>query len=222
MPDIFENMVALVKKEIPNFEVKYKNESLSSKILGILVWLFNRHYMTRYTTTRYPCVYFPSRKFVKESPSRAVKILAHEFVHLVDRKRCGFWFTLSYGLPQIAALVFLLIPAIVAFVQPWWVALLTAIPAAVCLLPLPAYWRMKWEMRGYAMNVAIDYWHYGSVQVSTLAWIATHFTGWDYYKMWPFKKNVMDRLSDVVDEIKQNQVGYPFREVKQFVKNQWK
>lgn len=222
MPDIFENMVALVKKEIPDFEIRYKNESLSSKILGVLVWLFNRHYMTRYTTTRYPRVYFPNRKFVEESPSRAVKILAHEFVHLVDRKRRGVWFSISYALPQLAALLFLLVPIIVAFVQPWWVALLTAIPAVLCATPLPAYWRMQWELRGYAMNMAINYWRYGSVRAETMEWVRDRFTGWDYYKMWPFRDNMSERITETVQRISKNQLGSPYFEVKHFVKNQWK
>lgn len=222
MPDIFENMVALVNKEIPGFEIRYKNESLSSKIIGILVWIFNRNYMTRYTTTRYPCVYFPSRKFVEKDPSRAAKILAHEFVHLVDRKRRGVWFSISYALPQLAALLFLLIPVIVAFVQPWWVALLTAIPAVLCATPLPAYWRMQWELRGYTMNMAINHWRYGSVHASTMAWIRDQFTGWAYYKMWPFKDDMSKRISEAVQRISNNQLGSPYFEVKHIVKTQWK
>lgn len=220
MPDIFENMVALVKKEIPGFEVRYKNEHLSSKVLGVLAWIFNRRYMTDYTTTRYPHVYFPSRDFVKKSPTTAVKILAHELVHLVDRKRKGIWFSLSYALPQLAALVFLLVPITVAFVQPWWVALLTAIPALVCATPLPAYWRMQAELRGYSMSMAVNFWRYGSVTDDTMKWIAEEFTGWSYYKMWPYEKDMTRRLAEALSRIEKNQLGSPYFEVRKFVKEQ--
>lgn len=217
MSTIFDTAVSRVRSHIPNFAVRYKDECWSSKVIGALAWVFNRKYMTNYTTTRYPRVYFPSRKFVEDNPKNAVKILAHEFVHLWDRKQRGLWFSLSYVLPQVLALFLLLIPVVGAFFWPWWTTLLSALPAAVCLLPLPAYWRMKWELRGYAMTMAMNLWRYGSVQEWTITWIVKEFTGWPYYKMWPFKVDMTKRVRKAVEDVSNARLGEPFHVMKAFV-----
>jgi hypothetical protein len=201
--NLFDRGVQLVKQTIPGFEIRYKNEAWSSKVIAALVWLFNRDYLTRYTTTRYPRVYFPSKKFVSDSPTTAFKILMHEFVHLWDRKTQGwFRFTIGYAFPQILAVVFLLI-LVGALVAPTpgpaaWIKWLSvgigAVGFFVSVLPLPASWRTRAELRGYAMNLAVNFWRYGSINNSTLEWIVEHFTGWPYFKMWPYENDARRRL----------------------------
>jgi len=218
MANLFEAAVERVTVHIPKFEVRYKNESWSSKVIAVLVWLFNRNYMRTYTTTRYPRVYFPTREFVTNDPKRAVKILAHEFVHLWDRKTKGVWFTISYALPQLFLFLAILIAIVTSFFLPWWVTVACSVLCVLCVLPLPAYWRMEWELRGYTMNLAVNFWRYGSINPSTVEWIAKQFTGWGYYKMWPFKADMLRRLENATDEIKAGHLGWPFPEIKQFVR----
>lgn len=217
MSSLFEAAVTQVGKSIPDFEIRYKDESWSSKVIAALVWLFNRNYMKSYTTTRYPRVYFPSRKYVEENPKRAVKILAHEFVHLWDRKQKGVWFSFSYALPQLLALILLVVPVMLSFFCSWWVAALAALPVFLFALPIPAYWRMRWECRGYTMNAAMNFWRYGSITDSTIEWVVEEFTGWAYYKMWPFKKSMTRRYKKAVEEIKTGDLDRPFQTMKQFV-----
>lgn len=209
----FEQGVALVKQHIPKFEIRYKNEHLSSKILGVLCWLFNRKYMTHYTTTRYPYVYFPNRKFVESNKSNAYKILMHEFVHLWDIKHQGIWHNILYGIPQVIALVLLggFIASGFLGMEYWWVLLTIAIPMLYCAAPTPAYWRMKSELRGYSMNIAVNYWRYGSVSDYTIDWIVSVFTGSGYLFMWPFKKNMRKRIDKVVARLGEGKMPFDQR-----------
>lgn len=218
MADIFDAAVSQVRSHIPNFEVRYKDESWSSKVIAVLVWLFNRNYMKSYTTTRYPRVYFPSRKYVTDSPKTAVKILAHEFVHLWDRKEKGAWFSFSYALPQLLTLFFLVVPVVLSFFCSWWVSLLGAVPALLCAMPLPAYWRMKWECRGYTMSACMNLWRYDNISKSTIDWIIEQFTGWAYYKMWPFKHGMHTRITQSIIDRAQDTKDLPFAVMRTFVK----
>ena len=183
---IFDAMVELIKKRIPGFEIGYKNENFVSKLLGVLSWPFNRNYMKTYTTTRYPKVFFPSRQFVRDSYRSAWKILAHEYVHLWDRQKRGAWFNIGYATPQMWAVLALSALSAI-WVGPW--GLLGLIPL-LCLLPLPSPGRRDVELRGYTMSMAVNHWRYGDVKDSTKDWIVGHFTGPDYYFMWPFKEDM--------------------------------
>jgi hypothetical protein len=202
--DVFHDTVKIVEEHVPGFEIRYKDESSSSRVIGALVWIFNREYMTRYTTTRYPRVYFPSREFVNGNPLRASKILLHEFVHMWDRRNKGLWFSVSYALPQLLGLLFLLVSVPAWVFAPYYVGLSILLLGVVLLTPLPAYWRMKAEMRGYAMNMAFNFWRYGSITQNTRNWVADIFVGSGYYFMWPFRRDVVGRVRRLVDMLKSN------------------
>ena len=86
-----------------SFSIGYKDESLLQKTIGILVFPFNREYMTRYTTTLGSKVYFPSREAVEEDPYKYAEVLSHELVHIWDSEKSGLKFALGYASPQIWA-----------------------------------------------------------------------------------------------------------------------
>lgn len=112
----FENEV---RKEIPGFEVRYKDTSWSQKLLGLLTFPFNPLYMTRYTTTVYPYVYFPTQADYESTAKSSFTVLAHEMVHLVDTKKKPLWMRLSYALPQVAGLLPLLIYGVLSGHNAW-------------------------------------------------------------------------------------------------------
>ena len=209
----FIEVCSFISRHIPGFEIRYKNESWSSKVIAALVWIFNRRYMQEYTTTRYPRVYFPSRAFVEESPNRATKILLHEFVHLWDRQNEGFMFVVRYALPQLLAMLNFLFATIWLLVvrEPEWAqwtfAGLGFGVGVLCVLPLPSKSRSMIELRGYSMNVAANYWRYDTVQKATIEWIAGHFVGWEYYKMWPWRRDIDDWLLKAYAQIRQSLFG---------------
>lgn len=138
MPEanLFEQVSAIVSKEIPGFSVQYKDQSKFMKILGLFTRLFNPDFMKRYITTIYPTVYFPNKEMIEKSPNRYADILGHEFVHLWDARRRYWSFTLGYLVPQIFAIPLLLlyfvlgswIPAI-----PLFSGILLAVLA--CMIP---------------------------------------------------------------------------------------
>jgi hypothetical protein len=222
-PKVVQEFSARIRDYIPGFEIRYKDESWSSKVLGILVWVFNREYMTHYTTTRYPRVYFPTRAFVNEDRRRAFKILAHEFVHLWDTKKQGLWHNIAYGLPQL-----LCIPFLIWFIGSWFVPVdwlkwsMVGISAGAFIAfacPLPAYFRMKSEIRGYTMNLCVNRWRHGGVpSTQTLDWIARAFTGPGYYYMWRDKDDVITRLHRLYNKIiEHDKMDTPYRVTKEFL-----
>jgi len=192
---IYEALVTLVREHIPGFEVAFKDESWSQRLLGKLMF-FNKNYMTSFTTTLYPRVYLPSRKWLEESYGRTWKVLAHEFVHLWDRRRVGVGFNLAYLSPQIGAVLALL--AVFAFLSKGF---LLALLALLCLAPIPSYGRMYFELRGYTMSMAVNLWRYGSISEDTKAYIASHFLGGNYYWMWPFPKGVRGRIDQAAAKL---------------------
>lgn len=175
--EILDDLVLAIKERLPKFQVKYKDENLFQKFLGVLMF-FNRGYMTRYTTTMFGNVYFVSRKSVGENPRHAWKILAHEYVHLLDGRDHPVKFPLYYALPQVSALGALL--ALGAFWCSW---ALLALVFLVALAPWGSKGRTKSEMRGYAMSMAVNYWRYASVSQSLKDHVGSSFWGPNYYYM---------------------------------------
>ena len=83
--------------ELPRFAVAYKDESHFQQWIARLIWVFNRHYLTRYTTVMFGRVYFPSRKWRDEvGPEQIYNTLRHEAVHLRDARRFPVLFQFSY------------------------------------------------------------------------------------------------------------------------------
>lgn len=191
--EVFDALVARISETIPGFQIRYKTESRSQRILGVLIWIFNRTYMTRFTTTLYPHVYFPTRDFVTSNPQRAWEILAHEYVHLFDNKRKPLHFRFMYLFPQILGL--LAFGAFAAFFTPWALLFLVAL---VALAPWPAPGRTDAELRGYLMSVAVQYWPTRpQIPDEMREWVVSNFTGWAYYKMCPNKlkvRAILDRM----------------------------
>ena len=189
---LYMAMVDLCVRRIPGFEVRYKNTNRLQKVIGfILRWVipFNRRYMTDFTTTLSPYVYFPSEEWVQASYMRAFKVLAHEYVHLWDERAQGsFYYKASYMMPQALGLL----PVFALFALLWAPAIWNLLALAF-LLPWPSVGRRNIERRGYLMNMAINFWRYSSVTVEQKNWVIGAFTGSGYYFMWPFKGH-MERL----------------------------
>ena len=219
---LFDFMVSKMTWYFPAFEVRYKNQSWLMRFLGIVLYLFNRKFMSDYTTTLGPIVYFPDRKFVEDSDARAMRILTHEFVHIWDRSVLGwFKYTIGYMFPQVLALIPLLAMLTLCwFSFPGKQAAMWILGALmlVCLFPWPARWRMLLELRGYTMSAAIRLWWHPE----TIEWqlIYARFTGWDYYKMWPFPRDISERFAISMQPIFDDRpavLGSPFVLIKQWL-----
>ena len=171
-------------------DIRYKDESKSMQLLA-KVMFFNRRFMDM-TTTLGKTIYFPSRAWVEEQPYRAWRVLAHEMVHIEDGQKLGWRFPVMYAMPQGLA-VFALLGLVL---QSWWPLLFL-----LFLAPLPAPWRRAFEMRGYAMSMAVSFWVGRDIPQEERDRIALNFTGPEYYFMWPFKDAVRKEIGHWVKKI---------------------
>lgn len=192
---------SLLKKLDSSFEVKFKNESTFMKILSYLLF-FNKSFMTSFTTTIGSTVYFPDENKFINNTNYSTIILSHEFVHAHDAKKVSKpLFSIAYLFPQILAPFMLFF----AFIS-WWLA----IPLFLLFLsPIPAPFRMYFELRGYTMSMfmhnllleekGVD----ESGRLETLNSLAERynkqFISFDYYLMWPF--GVTNKLKDFAKQI---------------------
>jgi hypothetical protein len=161
---------------------KFKDESRFMRFLGVVL-LFNKKFMTSYTSVIGDTVYFPSKKWMQENDDRAASVLCHELVHIDDGKRVGkLTFTLSYLFPQLLALF-----ALSAFVVGPWALLFL-----VFLGPWPAPVRSFWELRGYMMTDIVRMRQSG--EYSRLEWIMSQFTSSAYYFMWWSPKHIKNEI----------------------------
>jgi hypothetical protein len=199
--EIYEALVAMGKARYPGFEVLPKEDSTAMKILDKILF-FTPDFMTRFTTTMGSKVYAPAQR--RSSPT-FWKTIAHELVHIHDKTHAplgmfgfGFW----YLVPQIlAAFALLAIP--LAFVSLHFLWLLLLLPLAA---PIPSMGRTHYEMRGYAMSMAVNYWRYGSVQQHQIDHNVKNFIGPAYYFMWPFESGVRKQLDEWVDKMEDGSI----------------
>jgi len=199
-----EKVLSELNKHYP---IKVKNKS-DSTLMIILSWImfFNRQFMTHYVTTIGNTVYMPST--AKDWPRNAIlSILTHEFVHVHDGQKDKL-FELKYLFPQILAPLFL---ALLPFC--WWLALVLFV---ICLLPWPAPWRKKYELRAYKMSLLgfkayfegsrPDEWIEKELQ-ETAEFQNSQFVGAGYWFMWPW--GVKPQLKQAINDIR---TGDIFRE----------
>ena len=186
------NLEYQIKKEFPDFEVIDKRNSLLMKMLSKVLF-FNPNFMTRYITVIGNKVYVPKLPWLLHNPYLACEILAHEWVHMKDNKRLGIWFKLLYLFPQILALLCLL-----GFWNPWFFFCLFFI------LPWPALWRAKFELRGYTISMAVRWWLLKKEPNFDL--IVNQFTTSAYYYMYPFPDYVKIRLIEEFERIRADQL----------------
>lgn len=166
-------------KLVPGFQLAWKDKDRTQQFIGWLAKLFNPDYLTKYTSTFSPKVYFPSQARYEANPTSSFRTLAHERVHLLDTT---WWFRISYILPQVLALPLLLCGAVLAFFVGWW-ALVPVVLGLACVAPWPSPWRVHWERRGYAMSLAIRFWMIGDIGVEAKEGVAGQFTKSSYYFM---------------------------------------
>ena len=205
-----------IKSDVPKFEIRRKNESLFMRLLSIILF-FNKRFMTSYVTTIYPVVYVPDWwGFHKTRQKAEIEILAHEYVHLCDRKRMKWLFNLIYLSPQIFSFL-----AIGAF---WNISFLWCL---LFLLPWPSPGRAWLEFRGYKMSLAIKYWiaiHNSTKKEETrctffenydITWVVDQFTKSNYYFMLPFRKFLNRKFRESLREIAKDNLSDELREVKE-------
>lgn len=189
------NIILQINKEFPSLKIKFKDQSLFMKFLGFLLF-FNKDFMTSFTTTVGSTIYYPSEDYMKNKPITSFVILLHELIHVIDFNKNKLLFIFLYLFPQILALL-----ALPALLFSWKLAILFLL----FLLPLPSYFRMKYERKAYAVSLYVI--NKLSIKKNFKAELSvqkdnyiSYFKNNDYYYMWIFKSidsNFNDYLSRI-------------------------
>jgi hypothetical protein len=113
-------------------------------------------------------------------------------------------FSIGYLFPQVLAPLALLSILAWPLSNLWLLNLLWL----VCAAPLPAPFRAMWEAEAYAVSYLMSFWVLGeelplpaltAEQVDSGMNVSRHhvleralgnFTGWSYYRMWPWRRGV--------------------------------
>ncbi len=202
----FQNLVADAQSYFPDLQVKYKDQSSFMKFLGTLLF-FTPSFMTNYITTIGSTVYYPNEAGVQANEIGSSIVLMHELVHVYDAHRLGrplFFFL--YLTPQILSLLCLPL-----FLVSWKLALPLML---FFLLPLPSYFRMYFERRGYfttlyVMNALNKKYQLNTQLEGSKDYYVGQFTGSAYYFMWPFS-SLQAQFEDAINKISAG--GRPFED----------
>lgn len=185
--------------QIPYHKIVYKTDSKLMKMLSKVLF-FNKNFLTEFSTTLGNTIYLTNKNYVKLHPITIKVTLAHELVHVKDFNKIGYSFYLLYGLPQILCLL----TPLFLFLFPFWFSMFWL---GLCLLPLPAYFRMQLEKKAYTFSIyalyllsekgfAIDF-------EKNISSYLENFHSTNYYWMWPFfKKNY---FYDILDRIRKGE-----------------
>ena len=173
-----------IQRDVPGYKLIVKEKHWLYKLIFKIRPKFHEHV----TTTIFPQIYMPES--IYKDPT-CWKIVAHEYVHLMQARDHPYWFLLKYVFPQVLGL--LALPLLFLGPHALWALLL--------FLPLPAYFRMKYELDGYAMSMAINYWRYNSISIVQRIFVKQVFRGGTYYYMWPFSKWIDRKINTMALQI---------------------
>jgi len=193
--------VADLAEEQKGVRIIFKSQSLLMRILSkILFWLPKDQFMNGYTTTLGRTIYLSDHYAGMSEPSAGeTATLVHELVHVEQFERLGrVPMSLAYLFPQCLALLSLF--SLLAIGGNLW--FLLCLLFLLFLAPLPAPWRMVYEVDAYCTGYAAFFWVHGKevplmdkqeIQ-RRLGGYLSQFTGWSYYKMWPFEEDLAKRF----------------------------
>jgi|SRR5579859_5951539 len=187
----FQSLFSVIQQYFPKVKFKYKKESLIMKLIG----LFNPNFMINVVTRYKNTIYLPLH--LKSHPISNLIIILHKLVHLNDHT---FYYNILYFFPQILAI--LCLPLLLL---NWKIFLLFLI---ICILPWPAYFRMKYEKRAYLSSLYVLFSLSKKLNFDPhikihMNFFLQQFNNFYYYFMWPF--NLEKEFSQALDKIEKCQ-----------------
>lgn len=174
---LIDKMVEQAKEYFPDLKINFKDESRFMKIINKLLF-FNKTFMENFVTTIGSTIYFPSKQKLQLTQILSLITLFHELVHIYDSKNNKL-FKFLYLFPQTLSI--LILPLL--FLVSWKIIL----PLSVLfLLPLPAYFRMRYERRAYFISLYTLYRFYKSEEIlfQFKNEYVQNFKTLSYYGMW--------------------------------------
>ena len=147
-----EEYSQLIEKSLKEAGAKiaFKDESKILKLCNLIVWFFNKRFMTSYVNVIGSTIWFPSKKSYEEAEKKWLYcFLKHELHHVVSTKKKTIpGMILYYGFPQslsILTLIALIVCGIVLGFKSLPVLIL-GILTILFALPWPAYFRVQEEV----------------------------------------------------------------------------
>lgn len=218
MSTFSERFVDHIQEVTPGLRIVKKEDSRLMRFLAIILF-FNKGFMTEYTTTIGKTIYMPSQT-LSSSGTAIIVTLAHEAQHIWDFYRFRFMpipWAILYLFPQILAPLALLSFLAVEY-SNWW---LVSLSFLIFLAPLPAPFRMIIERRGYLVSLACCHWMWNNADSTTIENVVNQFTGWEYYKMWPFYGSLTRWFKDELYFIKEGSFPSPvYRSALKFLRKE--
>jgi hypothetical protein len=197
IPRLVQDYINEVTNKYGSIIFKYKSSSVTQKLISYIVFVFNPSYMTSYITILGNTFWIPD-DFLKSPALTILEVVTHETIHKKDTKNDGkalFWFL--YASPQVWAIpAFLIILGLVLFLKWCWLLIFLSL---IFVAPWPAYWRYKYELRGYRTTLLFAKYIYNvnSVEMQTIKnQIAGQLSEKWYYFIWPFKNSILKELND--------------------------
>jgi hypothetical protein len=180
-----------------SFFIKYKNESFLMKLLNIILF-FNKGFMTDFTTTIGNTIYFPSKELIEQDPDLAISIVSHELIHIKQSKSYGgLGYSILYLFPQILSLLSILFVVWFPFIF-----------CLIFLLPIPAYFRMKFEFEGYLatllmLKLILTERGFSKEEIKNKLEekgnvLNKYFKDSGYYYMWPFGVDFTKEIQSIM------------------------
>jgi hypothetical protein len=193
-PKVEKFINEVVRKYSPKFVIRDKTHKTGLyAVASFFAKIFNDKIDTRFLTqVLHECWVPPG--FLEAPDEHVLMAIAHETLHEHDRRKMSVPVAfLLYFFPQVLA-VFSMLAILAIWFGPGW---LICLGFLLFLLPLPAPGRMWLELRAYRVNMLfLKYVYQTSAEGlrATAENFATHYTGPNYYFMWPFKNHITNLL----------------------------
>lgn len=194
-----DGALSVIRQFVPRYSIRPKATCGWQRGIGrVLGVLGNKAYMTEFYTTIGYTTYAPDGRI-------DIPTVFHEGRHAYQAKRhTRVLMSLLYLLPQVLGFMGLLALPFTTWRYGAWG--LTVAMSFLFFLPLPAYWRMRFELDAYAVSLAVRYWCTGEVRASVIDYYVNQFTNANYFYMWPFRTSVLKRLRARLAAITTDQV----------------
>lgn len=165
-----DKLKARIKKDIPNFEIFYKEDDdwyrqtwylwliwAFFRVVGVFSSSMRDDFDQNYSNGVYSKMVFTTRERNGDwTNPRTFRLVVHEYRHMLDMKKRPLWMPISY------------------------------------LIVLPTVFTMRayWELRGYTAGMLAHYEIYGTIPDALMETKISHFTSSMYFWMFPFPRLV--------------------------------
>lgn len=201
-------MIDVVWKTDKSVRLYEKRSSVLMWALYVIgfMWIWMPGFFKSFNTTIGKRVYIRENAVLLQNWIEIYKVMRHEFIHILQRKKYWILYDISYLLPQLFSIL-----SLFSLLSIWLGSLwLYSLVWVAFLLPLPSYGRATFEFEAYTQTMLVFFEMTGKIPKHVIGNIASMFTGPSYYFMWPFRHIVISKLDDIADDIIGGKIKGPY------------